>query len=320
MELLNKLTQTFGVSGNEEKICEILKDELKDCGELTISPLGNLTLHISGKGEKVMFAAHMDEIGIMVTYIEDNGFLRFTAVGGVRAANALGSRVKFQNGTEGIVCLGDKKELKDLKISEMFIDICAKDREEAEKQVQIGDCAMFEGDFIKRGDYITSKALDDRAGCYILAEAAKKIKNPKKDIYMVFTVQEELGLRGGKTAAYDINPDYAIAIDVTACGDTPDGYNMAVKTGEGIGIKVRDNSIIAHPKVRDMIEKASAKHQFEVLEFGGTDAGAFQTSGGGIASGGISIPVRYVHSVNETASVKDIEEAIDTVVKICETE
>ncbi len=317
MELLNKLTQAFGVSGNEEEIAGILKEELKDCGEISTSPLGNLTLHIKGAGEKVMFAAHMDEIGIMVTYIEENGFLRFTAVGGVRPQNALGSRVKFKNGTVGIVCLGDKKEIKDLKINEMFIDICAKDRQEAEKTVQIGDLAMFMGDFTVRGDYVTSKALDDRVGCYILAQAAKRIKNPAKDVYMVFTVQEELGLRGGRTAAYDINPDYAIAVDVTACSDAPDGYKMAVKTGEGIGIKVRDNTIISHPAVRDMIENASEKYQYEVLEFGGTDAGAFQISGHGIPSGGISIPSRYIHSVNETVNVKDIKEAVDTIERIC---
>ncbi len=320
MEFLNKLTNTFGPSGDEDEVVKLLTDELKSLGEISISPLGNMTLHIKGDGEKILFAAHTDEIGVMITYIEDNGFLRFTAVGGVNAAKVLGCRVKFKNDTVGVVGYGDKNDIKDLKISEMFIDIGASNREEAEKTVNIGDTAVFMGDFLIRGDFVTSKALDDRAGCFVLAQAAKRIKNPKKDIYMVFTTQEELGLRGGKTAAYDINPDYAVAVDVTACGDTPDGYRMDVKLGGGIGIKVRDNSLISHPRVRDMIEKASEKYQYEVLEFGGTDAGAIQSSGYGIKSGGISLPLRYVHSVNETASISDIKEAVNTIVRICESE
>lgn len=318
MELLKKLTQTFGVSGNEGAVADILKSELCGCGDISVSPLGNLTLHIKGNGEKILFAAHMDEIGVMVTYIEENGYLRFAPVGGVRPLNAVGARVKFANGAEGVIGFGEKKEIKDLKLSEMFIDICAATREEAEKAVSIGDCAMFEGEFIRRGDYVTSKALDDRVGCYILAEAAKRIKNPSKDVYFVFTVQEELGLRGGKTAAYDITPDYAVAIDTTACGDTPGGYKMEVKTGKGLCIKVRDNMIISHPAVKSMIAAAAEKYQYEVLEFGGTDAGAFQTSCGGTPSGAISIPVRYVHSTNETAHTDDIRCAVDAVVKMCE--
>lgn len=320
MELLKKLTQTSAVSGIEAGVRDILIKELEGLGEISVSPMGNLTLHIKGNGEKAMFAAHMDEVGIMVTYVEDEGFLRFTQIGGLNAMQILGQRVLFENGTVGIVCYGEKAEKKDIKISSMFIDIGAENSEEAKKYVREGDCAAFVGSYITRGDYITSKALDDRVGCYILAEAAKRVKNNTRDLYFVFTVQEELGLRGAKTAAYDINPDFAVAVDVTATGDTPDGYKMAVSLGKGIAVKVRDNYIISHPKVKNMLTEAANKNglefQYEVLEFGGTDAGALQSSGGGVPSGVLSVPCRYSHTVNETIHKKDVEDAITVITQI----
>ena len=178
----------------------------------------------------------------------------------------------------------------------------------------IGTSGVFCGEYMERGDYITSKALDDRLSCYILAEAAKQIKAPVNDLYFVFTVQEEVGLRGAKTAAFDIDPEYAIALDITACGGTPDGHKMALRPGKGAAIKVRDDYIIAHPAVRRMLEEAAARKklsvQYEVLEFGGTDAGVLQYSKSGIPSGALSIPIRYVHTVNETANKKDVMDAI----------
>lgn len=319
-KLLKKLTSAFGVSGLEGNVRDILIKELEGLGDLSVSPMGNLTLHIKGKGEKAMFAAHMDEIGVMVTYIEDGGFVRFTPVGGVNALYSAGQRVVFENGCTGLVCVGEKIKTKDLKISDLFIDIGAHDKKSAEKKVKIGDCAVFCGEFSVNGNYITSKALDDRIGCYILAEAAKQVKNNSRDLYFVFTVQEELNLRGAKTAAYDIEPDFAVALDVTVCGDNPDGYKMSVKTGSGIAIKIRDNYIISHPYVKNLLKTAAEenklKYQYEVLEFGGTDAGALQSSGNGVPAGTLSIPARYVHSVNETVNKKDVDDAVKIIAAI----
>ena len=320
MKLLENLINAYSVSGQENDARQLLINELKGFGEISVSPMGNLTLHIKGNGEKMIFAAHIDQIGLMVTYIEDGGFLRFSTVGGIEPRDVLNQRVRFQNGTIGCVCYGEKKEIKDIKLSDMYIDIAAKDKEDAEKKVSIGDCAVYNAPFVQNGDYVLSPYLDNKVGCYVLAEAAKRIKNPSKDVYFVFTVQEELGLRGAKTAAFDIMPDYAIALDVTATGDTPDGYKMAVKAGEGIAIKVKDNSLIAHPAVKNMIasaaEKAGKQYQYEVLEFGGTDGGALQLSGNGVPTGVISIPTRYTHTANETANIKDITDAIDVVCEI----
>ncbi|MBR2973582.1 MAG: M42 family metallopeptidase [Clostridia bacterium] len=320
MKLLENLVNAYSVSGQENDARELLIDELKDLGDISVSPMGNLTLHIKGNGEKILFAAHMDQIGLMVTYIEDGGFLRFATVGGIEPRDILNQRVRFKNGTIGCVCYGEKKEIKDIKLSDMYIDIAVKDKEEAETKVSIGDCAVYAAPFVQSGNYVVSPYLDNKVGCYILAEAAKRIKNSSKDLYFVFTVQEEIGLRGAKTAAFDISPDYAIALDVTATGDTPDGYKMAVKTGEGIAVKVKDNSLIAHPAVKEMIvsaaEKTGKKYQYEVLEFGGTDGGALQLSGSGVPTGVISIPTRYTHTANETASIADITDAIDVICEI----
>ena len=323
MKLLKQLAGAFGVSGHEDSVREILIKELSEVGEISVSPLGNLTVHIKGKGEKILFAAHMDEIGIMVTYIEDNGFLRFTAVGGVDPVRALGCRVKFANDTVGIVECGEKKGEKkgtDIKISDLYIDIGASNAKEAAKHIKIGDMAAFCGKFIQHGKFVTSKALDNRVGCYVLVEAAKSLAKKHKDIYMVFTAQEEVGLRGAKTAAESINPDYAFAVDITACGDF-DG-KLAVKTGEGICIKVRDNSIISNGDAMNMIKSAAdklkLKYQYEVLPYGGCDAGALQLCCGGIKTGALSVPIRYVHTVNETANVSDIKDAIRVVAKLCE--
>ncbi len=321
MELLKKLTQAYGVSGLENRVRDIIINEIKDLGEVTVSPMGNVTLHIKGDGKKLLFAAHMDEIGLMVTYIEDSGVLRVASVGGVGASAALHQRVIFENGVIGVVSRGEKCEEKEMKLSSMYIDIGAKNKEEAEKLVKVGDCCAFCGAFIQRGDYITSKAIDDRSGCWMLIKAARQIKDSGFDLYFVFTVQEELGLRGGKTAAYGIEPDFAIAIDVTACNDGPDGYKMAIKTGDGIAMKIKDNYIISHPEVKKLItgaaENANLPLQYEVLEFGGTDAGALQSSGGGVPSGVISLPCRYVHSVNETVSKTDLENGVRLITAIC---
>ena len=191
-------------------------------------------------------------------------------------------------------------DIKNLNLSKMYIDIGAKNKEEALKSVNIGDVACFVGDAVKQGDMIISKALDDRCGCAVVIQAIKDMKDTENEIYFVFTVQEELGLRGAKTAAYQIKPDLAIAVDVTLTGDTPNCHPMEVKCGKGPAIKIKDRSIICHPKVKNLLERAAKKinipYQFEILEFGGNDSGAIHISAGGVPSGTISIPCRYAQS------------------------
>ncbi len=174
----------------------------------------------AGKGKKIMVAAHTDEIGLMITHIEDEGFLRFTTIGGVSVEQIVGRRVVFKNGVQGAIGVEYLEDKKDFRVEKLYIDIGAKNKEEAQKYVNIGDSASFAGEFIEAGDRLISKAFDDRIGCYVVIEALKNLKT-ENEVYFVFTVQEEVGTRGAAAAAYNIHPDFAVAVDVTSTGDTP---------------------------------------------------------------------------------------------------
>lgn len=318
--LLEKLTQSFGPSGRESEITNVIKAQLDGLAdEVYTDALGNLIAHKKGNGKKIMLAAHMDEIGVAVTFIDENGFLRFSNIGGVYVKRLLNRRVKFLNGTVGVI--DTEEDNKELKISKMYIDIGAASREEAEKYVSVGDMAVFEGEYKAENGVVISKALDNRAGCYVLIKALQGVKG-NNDLYFCFTAQEEVGLRGARAAAYSINPDYALAVDVTDTGDTPKCPKMAVKLGNGAAVKVMDRSIICNSEVRttliELAKKNSIPYQLEVMTDGGTDAGAIHTSRDGVKAGGVSIPTRYIHSPSEMISEKDLNASIELIKAFCE--
>jgi len=325
-ELLKKLTEAFGPSGEENKIREVILDEIKDYAEeVRVDALGNIIARKKGPGEKLMLAAHMDQIGLIVTNIDDKGFLRFSNIGGILPLTLFGERVVFENGTIGVIGIekmDDLKDIRDIKLNKMYIDIGARDKEEAKKKVRIGDKAVFYEGFDVVGDFVTSKALDDRAGCAVLIKLLQEIKSPKYDTYFVFTVQEEVGVRGAKTSAYGIDPDLAIAVDVTMTGDTPEAGKMAVELGKGPAVKIMDRSVICHPKIKEMLiesaEKNNIPYQLEVLEMGGTDTGAIHLTREGVPSGCLSIPTRYIHTPSEMASMSDIENAVRLLLHVLE--
>lgn len=321
MELLKKLTQINSVSGNESAICEIIKAEIEPyADEIKIDALGNLIAHKKGDGKKIMYASHMDEIGIIATFIDENGFIRFGAVGGLNTKDLVYNRVRFSNGTVGVIGSEEENFKKSPNIKNLYIDIGAKSREEAEKAVSIGDTAMFIGGFDVTGNTVISKALDNRVGCYILIETLKQLDKTANDLYFVFTVQEEVGLRGARTAAYSVDPDMAIAVDVTDTGDIPECDRMVIKLGGGAAVKIKDSSILCHSDVRTlMMETAKEngiKYQLEVLNFGGTDAGAIHTTREGVPTGGLSVPTRYIHSPSEMADINDIKACVDLLTAI----
>jgi len=317
MELLEKLIKAQGVSGNETEISGVIKEYVKKyCDEVYTDTLGNLIAHKKGNGFKVMLTAHMDEIGIIATYIDDNGFIRFSGVGGVDVKNLPYNKVRFESGAVGVIGCEEKNFSKKAEISALYVDIGASSRDEAEKSVSIGDTAAFVSDMYISGGSVISKTLDNRAGCYCLIKALEKIKSGN-DIYCVFTVQEEVGLRGAGTAAFAVDPDIAIAVDVTDTGDTPECEKMAVKLGGGACVKVYDRSVICHKAVREGLIKAARDngiaYQLEVMTYGGTDAGAIHKTRSGTATGGVSIPCRYIHSPSETASIKDMNACTDLI-------
>ncbi len=325
MDLLRKLTELDAPSGKEKAVYELIAGEAKRLGySVTTDALGSVIAHKKGDGKKLMLAAHTDEIGVIVNYIDDKGFIRFSAIGGLYKKELQKRRVRFANGVIGIISADEDVFEKTPEINKMFIDIGAKNKEEAEKMVQIGDTAVFDGAFAINGDTIISKALDDRAGCYILLKTMEKIKESRNDLYFVFTVQEEVGIRGAKTSAFTVMPDYAIAVDVTDTGDTPDAAKSDVKLGGGAAIKVMDRAVMCDVELvktlKTLAEENSILYTTEIMTEGGTDAGAIALSGGGVKAGGISIPVRYIHSPSELASVSDINACIDLLCAACDYE
>lgn len=317
-ELMKKLSDCFGPSGREKIIREMIMDEIKDyADEITIDPLGNLTARKKGTSKKILFSAHMDQIGLIITHVDEKGFLRFANVGGLNAKELLGLRMVFDNGLEGVICQEELKDNEKLTMGKLFLDIASTDKDFILKNFRIGDMCVFKTEYYETEDCVICKAADNRIGCYILIEALKNHPKTDNDVYYVFSVQEEVGLRGAKTAGYSINPDLAIALDVTATGDAPDGIKMDVELGGGAAIKLKDKSLITHTDVKDLLtrlaEKNNIKYQYEILEFGGTDAGAIHTSREGIKSGVISIPTRNIHTSGEIFNKSDVEECLKLV-------
>ena len=314
-EILTQLTAVYGPSGHEAAVRETISNLVADyCDTVSVDTLGNLIVHKKGNGPKVMLAAHMDEIGVMVTDVDEQGFLRFTRVGGLSPHLLLGQRVVFKNGTVGVFGHEKLEQVKDLTFDKMFIDIGASSKETAAEKVSLGDIAVFQRELVATGDRLTGKALDDRAGCAVLVQLLKELTNCSNDLYVVFTVQEEVGTRGAKTSAYAIEPDVGLAIDVTLVGDTPKAPTCAVSLGQGPTIKVKDALVLAHPQVKAaLVQTAQSNnipYQFEILDRGGTDAGPIHLTKTGVKSGGVSIPCRYVHTPTEMVSQQDLTNAV----------
>ncbi len=331
-ELLANLTGVYGPSGKEDSIRSAIEKEIKDhVDEIRTDTMGNLiavkksTLSGDKPPVRVMTAAHMDQIGLIITNIDENGFLRFSNIGGVFPFNVINRRVVFENGITGTVSYETELEnMKDLKLNKMYIDIGAANREEAEKQVSIGDVAVYYAPMAAAGNRYFGCAMDDRAGCAVLVQAIKTIKDSPNELIFVFTVQEEVGLRGAKTSAYSVNPAMAISLDVTLTGDTPKSRPMAVRLGAGPAVKIKDSSLICHPRVKNLMidraEEAGIPYQLEVLEAGGTDSGSIHLSREGVPSGVISIPCRYIHSAREMVDKNDLENAVKLLNSILENE
>ncbi len=318
-QLLKTLTESFGPSGYEDAIRKIVVTEVKPLAdEVRVDALGNVIARkkpASGakNPKKIMFAAHMDEIGVIVSHIDKNGFVRFTNIGGTFGRYTLGARVRFLNGASGVVGY-DRLEQMDhwLPIDKMYIDVGATSKKDC--PVKVGDVAAFERPYVEMGNRIVAKSLDDRTGVVALIEAMRAVKSTPNDLYFVFTTQEEVGTRGAGTAAYGVDPDIGIAVDVTPTGDTPSSLKMVMELGKGPCVKFRDVGMLSDPRVVDWMlqtaEKAKIPHQREVLLVGSTDAREIQVSRAGVMAGAVSIPVRYVHSSSEMVDYDDMKNTV----------
>ena len=317
--LIEELCSVFGPSGQEEQIREVISRLLEGLVDtVQTDGLGNLIARrrptaSAHHGKRVMLAAHMDEIGVMVTHVDAQGFCRFTTVGGVLTNTLIGSRVHFANGVEGAFGLeGSPLARERPTLQKMFLDVGASTKENA--RVQVGDSAVFRSAFGAVGDRLFAPNLDDRIGCAVLIQALRELENSPHEILAVFTAQEEVGARGATTAGYGLAPEIVLAIDVTATGDFPQATPMEVALGKGPAIKIMDRRMITHPTVRRWLESTAQAHdlpyQLEVLEYGSTDASAVQISRAGVPAGTISLPCRYVHTPSQVADYNDARNAV----------
>jgi putative aminopeptidase FrvX len=329
-EILEKLSNACGITGREEEVRSLMKNLLKPhVDEVKEDKLGNVIGIKKGKknAPRVMLAAHMDEIGLLVKTVSKEGFIQFTKMGGIDDRILLAQNVIVYTENEplhGII--GSKpphiqkedERKKVLSYDELFIDVGAGSQDETKKMgVRIGDPIGFDMKFVKVGKSIViGKALDDRAGCAVMVEALKRLKNTECTVYAVGTVQEEVGLRGATTAAFGIYPDVGIALDVTVAGDVPGVREVEapIKMRKGPSIEIADYGLITHPKVLrllvDAAEENKIPYQLEAGLPGSTDAARISLTREGVPSGVICVPTRYIHSPSSLLSLEDAENAV----------
>lgn len=335
-ETLEKLSNVYGVTGREDKVASLMKKLLKPyVDEVKEDKLGNVIGTKKGEknAPKVMLAAHMDEIGLLVKTITKEGFLHFAKIGGIDDRILLAQKVLVfteKGPLHGIVgskpphIQKEEERKRVIPYDELFIDIGATSQEEAKKMgVKVGDAICFDVKFAKiKENIVIGKAFDDRIGCVIMIEALKRLKKTECTIYAVGTVQEEVGLRGAATAAFGIYPDFGIALDVTISGDTPEvkETDAPIKMRKGPSITVADGGMIVPPKVLrlmiDAAEENKIPYQLETGLPGSTDAARILLTRDGVPSGVISIPTRYIHSPTSLLNLEDVENAVKLLVAI----
>jgi len=331
--LIQKLVETPGPSGYETQIRAVIRKEVEPLvDEVRVDKLGNL---IARKGPttpgafKIMLAAHIDEIGLITTHIDESGFVRFVPIGGVRPLSCPGGRVRFLSGVEGVIGVERLSNMPRVESSntlpgfdQMFIDVGVSRRKDC--PLRVGDMAVFERPFLDMGKRLVSKAMDDRIGVAVLIETLRKMEelalSTHHQLFFVFSVQEEVGLRGAMTAAFGVDPDLGLAVDVTASGDTPKGIKMEVGLGKGPAIKVRDEGMLADPRLVDWMldsaKRVGLPYQLEVLVGGTTDARSIQLTRAGVPAGCLSIPCRYIHTPSEMVDFDDVQNGVKLLVDL----
>ena len=324
-EHLKALCELPGVSGSEEQVRAYILSVLQASPvekEITVDSLGNILCHLRGENraaKKVMFAAHMDEVGFIVRGITDDGYLQFETVGGIDKSVLCGRRVRLGAQVGVIGCkaihLCEKDEAEVLpEAKALLIDIGTNSREEAEKTVAIGDTAVFDTPFTEMQSLVMAKAVDDRAGCTLLLELAQKM--PPYDITLAFTVQEEVGLRGAGVAAFSERPDIAVAIDGTTANDVADvpKEKWVCTVGSGAVVSFMDRATVYDPalyrQIREIADSLHLPNQTKTVIVGGNDAGAMQRAAGGARVAAVSLPCRYIHSPSSVVSLTDMENTV----------
>lgn len=335
VELLKKTCEIAGAPGFEERIRNLVIKEVEPLVDsMEVDNMGSVITVKKGSsnpdGKKVMVAAHMDEIGFIVTHIDDNGFIRFHTLGGFDPKTLTAQRVVVHGkkdligvmGSKPIHVMSQEERNKNPKITDYFIDLGMKG-DEVKELIRVGDPVTRERELIEMGNCVNCKSIDNRVSVFILMETLRRLEKVPYDVYGVFTVQEEVGLRGANVAAHRINPDFGIGLDTTIAFDLPgaQAHEKITSLGEGAAIKVMDASAICDYRMVDFMKKTADHHQIkwqlEVLTAGGTDTAGVQRMGKqGAIAGAVSIPTRHLHQVIEMADKDDIESCIQ-LLKVC---
>lgn len=323
MEQLKALCELQGVSGREDAVRNYIIEKIKDKAEVSVDALGNVIAFVKGKtcaSKKVMADAHMDEVGFIVHYITPDGMLKFQTVGGIMTGVLLARRVRFSNGTVGVISSkpihlleGDQRDKMPDEES-LYIDIGASSYEEASAVVSLGDCAVFDERFEQLGDLMVSKALDDRAGCAALIDIING--EVEYDFYAVFSVMEEIG-HGARTATFSVNPDYAVVLEATTAADiagvAEDKKVCKVKNGATVSFMDRgtmyDKALF--DKTLEIAKENGVKCQIKSYVSGGNNAAGIHQTGDGVKTVAISVPCRYIHSASCVASEEDVTSVRD---------
>ncbi len=315
IELLKQLCILDGTSGDEGAVRQFVISQIKDYCEYKIDNLGNIIAFKKGKNtpqKKVLIDAHLDEVGLIITHIEDNGFLRFSTVGGIDTAALMFRKVLINGNTLGVIgskpvhlCDGDERK-KLPSADSLYIDLGVSSKEEAEKLLSVGDCAVMCSDFTVIGDKILSKALDDRVGCLVLIDLLKQ--DAEYDFYASFSVQEEVGLRGAKVAAFTVEPDAAIVIDGTTAADVAGvvSAKQVCRQGEGAVVSFMDGATSYDREYYNAALSSGIKAQSKCAVAGGNNAGAIHLSRGGVRAVALSVPCRYIHTAGSTCDMSDV--------------
>ncbi len=339
MEFLKRLCEAHGISGREDAVRAIVRREMKShVDEIRVDSLGNIICVKKGKGKsprpRMMLSGHIDEIGFIVNFVEKEGWLRFLPVGGWSTRNLISQRVIVHTragkqyrgviGTKPVHAMTVADTKKVPEFTDLYIDT-GLSKKKACAAFAEGDWVTMDRDFVELGDCLVSKAFDDRVGAFVVFEAVKAARNPQVDIYAVGSVQEEVGLRGAQVSAFAIEPDIAVAVDITIACDTPGSvaHRKVSSLGDGVAITIMDSSLICSPKLVDFFvdvaKKNRIKYQMEIMPRGGTDAGAMQRVHAGCPAITISIPTRYVHSPVEMLHKRDVKAAVKLVTKFIES-
>ena len=321
LDLLKKLCRIDAPSGSENQVRDFILGEIENYAECRVDSMGNIIAFKKGArtpDKKIMLDAHMDEVGFIVTSVDDSGFLRFTTLGGINPQVVAGRRVRFvKNSVIGVVgvkpvhlCTAEEKS-KAIKLTDLYIDIGAKNKDDALSVVELGDSAVFEGGLEEFGDgKLCGKAIDDRAGCAVLIDMIKR--DLPYDMYFTFTVQEELGLRGAKTATFGVAPDYAIVVEATTAADISgvSEQERVCVLGQGATVSFMDRSTVYNKELFDLCIKTgkekNIKTQVKSAVAGGNNAGEIHLSRGGVKTLSISVPCRYLHSASCVIAQEDL--------------